>query len=110
MSDEVSRYEINRRVRNILVSHNANMTKISYTSSNRSVCVYGSLCNNDNSDFNMPAVKALVSDIMNIPRVSAVQFDLDNWVIVAEPGELIIMKGQASELLPWGKEKEDSFL
>jgi hypothetical protein len=58
----------------------------------------------------MPAVKALVSDIMNIPRVSAVQFDLDNWVIVAEPGELIIMKGQASELLPWGKEKEDSFL
>jgi len=110
MSDEVARYEINRRVRNILVSHNANMTKISYTSSNRSVCVYGSLCNNDNSDFNMSSVRALVSDLINIPRVSAVQFDLDNWVIVAEPGELIITKGQASEILQWGKSKEDPFL
>ena len=110
MSDEVARYEINRRVRNILVSHNANMTKISYTSSNRSVCVYGSLCNNDNSDFNMSSVRALVSDLINIPRVSSVQFDLDNWVIVAEPGELIITKGQASEILQWGKSKEDPFL
>jgi len=58
----------------------------------------------------MPAVKALVSELMSIPRVSTVQFDLDNWVIVAEPGELIIMKGQSSEILQWGKSKEDPFL
>jgi hypothetical protein len=110
MSDEVCRYELNRKVRNVLVSHNADMTKISYTSSNRTVCIYGSLWNNNNTDFNMSTVKALVSDLMNIPRVNSIQFDLDNWVIVADPGELVVMKGKESERLPWGKDKDDPFL
>lgn len=110
MSDEICRYELNRKVRNILVSHNADMTRISYTSSTRTVCIYGSLWNNNNTDFNMSTVKALVSDLINIPRVSSIQFDLDNWVIVAEPGELVVMKGKESEMLPWGKDKEDPFL
>ncbi|MFZ2398366.1 MAG: hypothetical protein WAW31_06840 [Smithella sp.] len=110
MSDEVCRYELNRKVRNILVSHNADMTKISYTNSNRTVCIYGSLWNNNNTDFNTSTVKALVSDLMNIPRVNSIQFDLDNWVIVADPGELVVMKGKESERLPWGKDKDDPFL
>lgn len=110
MSNEVCRYEINRKVRNILTSHNADMTKISYTSSSRTICIYGFLCNNDNTDFAMSAVRALVSDLMNIPRVSTIQFDLDNWVIIAEPGELIIMKGRGADILPWGRDKEDTFL
>jgi len=110
MSDEHSRYEINRNVRNILVSHNADMTKISYSSSNKTVSIYGTLLNNDRTDFNMSTVKALVSELMNIPRVHTIQFDLENWVIVAEPGELIIMKGKEFELLPWGKDKDEPFL
>jgi hypothetical protein len=47
---------------------------------------------------------------MNIPRVQTIQFDLDNWIIVAEPGELIIIKGKECEMLPWGKDKDDPFL
>jgi len=110
MSDETCRYEINRKVRNILVCHNADMTKISYTSSNKTVCVYGCLLNNDKTDFNMSTIKALVSDLMNIPRVNTIQFDLDNWTIVAEPGELIIMKGKEFELQSWDKDKEETML
>jgi hypothetical protein len=97
MSNEPLRYEINRKVRNILVSHNANMTKISYTCTYKTVTIYGSLVNNDLSDFNMSTIKALVSELMNIPSVNAIHFDLDNWIIVAEPGELTIIKGRRFE-------------
>jgi hypothetical protein len=104
MSDEPARYEINRKVRNILVSHNADMTKISYTCSCKTINIYGSLFNNDMTEFNITTIKAMVSDLMNIPSVQTISFNLDNWVIVAEPGELIIMKGRGLEQQPWIKE------
>jgi hypothetical protein len=107
MSNEPSRYEINRRVRSILVCHNADMTKISYSCTYKSITMYGSLLNNDLTDFNMPTIKALISDLMNIPSVNTIQFNLDNWVIVAEPGELTIIKGRGFEPLPRGKDKDE---
>ena len=94
MSDEPFRYELNRKVRNILVSHNADMTKICYSSANKTVSIYGCLLNSDKTDFSISTVMALVSELMNIPRVHKIQFDLDNWIIVAEPGELTIIKGK----------------
>jgi len=30
---------------------------------------------------------------MRLPRINSVQFDLENWLISAEPGELNIIKG-----------------
>jgi hypothetical protein len=93
MADDTCRYELNRKVRNILVCHNADMTKISYTSSNKTVCIYGCLLNNDKTDFNMLTIKALVSDLMNIPRVQTIQFDLDNWTIVADILDFLAYSG-----------------
>lgn len=106
MSNEPARYEINRQVRNILVAHNADMTKVSYSSSYRTVSIYGCLVNNDLSDFNVSTIKALVSDLMNISSVQTLHFDLDNWIIVAEPGELTIVKGKEYQPLPWEKDEE----
>jgi hypothetical protein len=94
MSHESSRYEINIKVRSILVRHNADMTKIGYSSSNKTVSIYGFLLNNDNTDFSISTVTALVSELMNIPSVNTIQFDLENWIIVADLGELIIIKGK----------------
>jgi hypothetical protein len=107
MSDEPFRYEINRKVRDILVSHNADMTKISYTCTNRTVSIYGSLLNNDLTDFNMSTIKVLVSELMNIPSVHTIHFDLDNWTIVAETEELTIIKGKRFEPRPWDKDKDE---
>jgi hypothetical protein len=107
MSDEPLRYEINRKVRNILVSHNADMTKISYSSSSKTVSIFGVLLNNDHTDFNISTIKVLISELMNIPSVHAIHFDLDNWIIVAEPGELTIIKGRRFEPRPWDKDKDE---
>jgi hypothetical protein len=107
MSDEPLRYEVNRKVRNILVSHNADMTKINYSSSNKTVSIFGTLLNNDHTDFNMSTIKVLISELMNIPSVHKINFDLENWIIVAEPGELTIIKGKIFEQRPWDKDKDE---
>ena len=49
----------------------------------------------------------MVSELMNIPSVHKINFDLDNWIIVAEPGDLTIIKGRRFEPLPWGKDKDE---
>ena len=74
MLDELFRYEINTRVRQILISHNVDMTKIYYSCIKKTIYVYGCL--------------------IRLPHIRDVQFDLDNWFISTETGELNIIKGK----------------
>jgi len=92
MSDELSRYEINTRVKQILVSYNVDMTKISYSCVNRTIHMYGSLNAYDQGEFKLTTIQNLVEELMKLPHIRGIQFDLDNWVISAEPGELNITK------------------
>ena len=50
MTEGPSRYEINRKVRQIFVSHNADMTKISYSCAHRTVYIYGTLVKDPKGD------------------------------------------------------------
>lgn len=92
MSAELSRYEINRKIRQVLISHNADMTKINYSFINKTVYMYGSLVRESQGDFSLPVLESIIRELMKLPRVQKVQFDLDNWVISNEPGELNIVK------------------
>ena len=92
MSDEFSRYEINRRVKQILVSHNVDMTKINYSCVNKTIHFYGSLSKLSQEDLSLHNIEALVSELMNLPHISNIQFDLDNWFISAEPGDVSITR------------------
>ncbi len=92
MTLEFSRYEINRKIRHILVSHNADMTKIIYSFVHRTVYLNGSLVKESHEEFNIVIIKGIIAELMKLPRVQKVQFDLDNWLINSEPGELNIVK------------------
>ncbi|MBN1364506.1 MAG: hypothetical protein JW976_06855 [Syntrophaceae bacterium] len=94
MLEGPSRYEVNRRVRQTMVSHNVDLTKINYSFINRTVYIYGRLVKESREDFSISSIKNLVDDLMKLPRIRKVQFDLDNWVICTEPGELNIIKGR----------------
>jgi len=106
MSDEQSRYEINRKVRQILVSHNADMTKISYSFINKTVYIFGSLVKDPEGEFHLSSVKALVADLMKLPRVHDIQFDLDNWMISTQAGDMSITRGRHPTPMPGVKSKE----
>lgn len=99
MSDEFFRYETNRRVKQILVSHNIDVTRINYSCVKRTIHFYGSLSKLTQEDLSLPNIEALVTELMSLPHISNLQFDLDNWFISAEPGELNITKvgGKSTE-------------
>jgi hypothetical protein len=92
MSAEFSRYEINRKIRQVLVSHNADMTRINYSFVNKTVYMYGSLVRESQGEFSLPVIESIIRELMKLPRVQKIQFDLDNWAISNEPGELNIVK------------------
>jgi hypothetical protein len=92
MTLEFSRYEINRKIRHVLVSHSADMTRITYSFVHRTVYLNGSLVRESREEFNISTIKGIIAELMKLPRVQKVQFDLDNWLINSEPGELNIVK------------------
>ena len=94
MSDELFRYEINTRVRQILVSCNVDMTKINYSCIKKTIYVYGNLTKTSYEEFGITDIKNLVAELMKLPHVRDVQFDLENWFISTETGELNIVKGK----------------
>jgi hypothetical protein len=94
MLDELFRYETNTKVRQILVSHNVDMTKINYSCIKKTIYVYGCLNKTTSEDFSLANIKSLVAELIKLPHVRDVQFDLDNWFISTETGELNIVKGK----------------
>ena len=92
MLDEFFRYEINKRVRQILVSHHVDMTKVSYSCIGSTIYVYGSLNKSPQGDFSLATIEGLIAELMSLPHIRDIQFDLDNWFISSEAGELNITK------------------
>lgn len=98
MLDDLHRYETNRKVRQVLISRNVDMTRVSYSCAKKTVYVYGSLYKLSQEEFGLADVKSMVGELMRLPHVHDIQFDLDNWFIVTEPGEVNIIKGRKPEM------------
>jgi hypothetical protein len=94
MSDDLLRYETNTKVRQILVSYNVDMMKVNYSSSKKTIYIYGSLYKIPYGDFTVADIKNMVVELMKLHYVRDVQFDLENWFITSETGELCIIKGK----------------
>jgi hypothetical protein len=105
MSAELSRYEINRKIRQVLVSYNADMTRINYSFIHKTVYMFGSLVRESQGEFSLPVIESIIRELMKLPRVQKIQFDLDNWVISNEPGELNIVKKKEMGIRPSAKHK-----
>jgi hypothetical protein len=100
MSDELFRYEINTRVRQILISYNIDMAKLNYSCIKKTIYLHGSLNKTPYGDFSIANIKSLVAELMHLPHIRNVQFDLENWVISTEAGELNIIKGKRPSAVP----------
>ena len=92
MLDEFFRYEINKRVRQILVSHHIDMTKISYSCIGNTIYVYGNLNKSPQGEFSLATIEGLIAELMSLPHIRDIQFDLDNWFVSSEAGALNITK------------------
>ena len=100
MSSELLRYEINRKIRQVLVSHNADMTKISYSFVHRTVYMSGNLVRESQGEFSLPVIEGMIRELMKLPRVQKILFDLENWIISNEPGALNIVRKKDWDNIP----------
>lgn len=92
MTTEVSRYEINRKVKLILIRHAVDLTKIEHSCAKETVYFYGSLHKDPKGDFEASTVEALIKELLSMHGVRSLQFDLSNWNINADYDSFSITK------------------
>lgn len=80
MSEDYSRYEVNRNVRMVLARHDVDLTRVDYSYMGSTVYIYGELIKGQ-GEFNGSGIEALAKELSALPHVRDIQFDVGNWVI-----------------------------
>ncbi len=81
MGKELSRFEINRMVRNVLQKNNVDMPQIQYSCMGKHVHITGTLMKAGNKDFTPKNIENLTRELSGIPCVREIMFNLENWNI-----------------------------
>lgn len=97
--EQVSRYEVNRKVRRIFARHEADLSKIDYSFMGSSVYLYGDLVRSDR-DYSAQEIESIAREISALPHVRDIQFELNNWVILSSGESWQINKTKKSVVLP----------
>jgi len=97
--EQVSRYEVNRKVRMIFARHDADLSKIDYSFMGSSVYLYGDLVRSDR-DYSAQEIESIAREISALPQVRDIQFELNNWVILSSGESWQINKTKKSVVLP----------
>lgn len=80
--EQVSRYEVNRNVRMVLIRHDADLTGIDYSFIGNTVYFYGDLVKLS-GDFSVQEIEALAREISALPHVREIQFHFNNWMVAS---------------------------
>jgi len=86
MKKQISRYELNRMVRQVLIRHAVDLTQLQYSSSGETVYLYGYLLKDSDGKFSPVTIETMVKELARLPYVKSIQFDLHNWVISSDIG------------------------
>ncbi len=92
MDEKVSRYEINRKVKMILVRHAVDLSQLQYSSSGPTVYLFGKLQKEPKGEFKIQEIEAMAHEIGSVPHVQGLEFDLSNWNAIFEPGFVNVTK------------------
>ncbi len=91
---DVSRYEVNRQVRVVLIRHDIDLTKIDYSCIDGTVYLSGELFKTNDGDIVPTMIESLFKEIAGISGVRNVQSDLQNWSISSFRNSWEITKGK----------------
>ena len=80
--EQVSRYEVNRNVRMVLIRHDADLTRIDYSYMGSTVYFYGDLVKSS-GDFSVQEIEVLAREISALPHVREIQFHFNNWMVAS---------------------------
>ncbi len=96
----MSRYDINRSVKIVLVRNAADLTRLDYSCSPTTVHIWGDLVKDPEGEFSVSNVEALMKELSRLPDVRRLQVDLENWDVQKGEGAWIVTgkkKGKAAK-------------
>ncbi len=80
---DVSRYEVNRKVRTILIRHDVYLAMIDYSFIGGTVYLSGEIIKSPEGEFTPSGIEEIAREITGLSGVRNIQFDLQNWVIAS---------------------------
>jgi hypothetical protein len=86
VKDPAKRYEINRKIKAVLIRHAVDLMQLQYSNSGDTVYIFGKLEKEPRGEFAPPEVESMIRDLAGIEDVTDIQFDLSNWSLLYEPG------------------------
>jgi hypothetical protein len=78
-----SRYKVNREIRTILVRNAVDLSGIEFSFSGRTAWIRGELLKVDKSDFQVSQIEDIAREIIRLPAVRELFFDLNNWAVTS---------------------------
>jgi hypothetical protein len=93
---EDSRYKVNREIRTVLVRNAADLSRLEFSFTGRTVYIRGELFKVDTSDFPVAQIEDLAREISRITGVREVYFDLANWTVTSTGESWQVMKVRKS--------------
>jgi hypothetical protein len=84
--DPFIRYEINRKIKAVLIRHAVDITELQYSNSGEVVYLFGKLAKDPKGDFKASEVESLIREIAAIPEVQDISMEFSNWMVMYEPG------------------------
>ena len=86
MDSQINRYKVNQEAQAILVRNGADLSRLAYSFTGRTLYLSGSLHHQPDGQFTPEEVRNLSQELLRHPHIANLQFELDNWVVTQEFG------------------------
>lgn len=90
------RYEVNRRIRTILIRYDVDLSKIDYSFIGNTVYLYGELQKSQRGEFNAANIDQMIREISRIEFVRYINLDLKNWTVTYAGRSVNVEKKKAA--------------
>ncbi|MDD9302417.1 MAG: hypothetical protein HUK40_08760 [Desulfobacter sp.] len=109
MKTKQTRYEINQKIKRVLVSHGTDLQQFFFSFSGKAASFTGRLCKVSGQDMKHEEVETLCKLLSNIPEIIFLNFELEDWVISSGSGSFSITRKQITSSAP-AREQEPLFI
>ncbi|WP_321494022.1 hypothetical protein [uncultured Desulfobacter sp.] len=92
MKQNTTRYDTNRKIKQILVSHSTDLTRIFFSFSGKTARFSGRFLKTSGQEMKFEEVDTLCRSLTNLAEIRFLNFDMDDWAISAGLGAMNIVK------------------
>lgn len=92
MKQHATRYDTNRKIKQILVSHSTDLSKIFFSFSGKTARFSGRFLKTSGKEMKLEEVETLCRNLTGLAGVRFLNFDMDDWAISAGLGSINIVR------------------